>query len=66
MSNVLNKTRRSFVKPIKLAEQYDMSKAQIYKLLSLPVFAETIIRIGSKTIRVDQDKFYEILEKYNK
>ena len=66
MSNVLNKTRRSFVKPIKLAEQYDMSRAQIYKLLSLPVFSETIVRIGTKTIRVDQDKFYEVLEKYYK
>lgn len=63
-TNICSRTRKNFVKPNKIAEQYDISKAQIYKILSLPVFADAIIKIGDKGIRVDQDKFYEIREQY--
>lgn len=63
-TNICSRTRRNFVKPSKIAEQYDISRAQIYKILSLPVFADAIIKIGDKGIRVDQDKFYEIREQY--
>lgn len=63
-TNICSRTRRNFVKPSKIAEQYDISKAQIYKILALPVFEDAIIKIGDKGIRVDQDKFYEIREQY--
>lgn len=63
-TNICSRTRRNFVKPIKIAEQYDISKAQAYRLLSLPVFSEAIEKVGDKTIRVDQDKFYEIRKQY--
>lgn len=63
-TNTCSRTRRAFVKPSKIAEQYDISKAQIYKILALPVFEDAIIKIGDKGIRVDQDKFYEIREQY--
>ena len=63
-TNICSRTRRNFVKPIKIAEQYDISRPQVYKMLSLPIFAEAVIRIGDKGIRVDQDKFYEIREQY--
>lgn len=63
-TNICSRTRRTFVKPSKIAEQYDISKAQIYKILAMPVFAEAVIKIGDKGIRVDQDKFYEIREQY--
>lgn len=63
-TNICSRKRSNFVKPSKIAEQYDISKAQIYKMLSLPVFADAIVKIGDKGIRVDQDKFYEIREQY--
>lgn len=62
--NTLSPTRRCFVKPAKIAEQYDISRAQIYRLLAMPIFAEAIIKAGEKSIRVDQDKFAEIREQY--
>lgn len=46
-------TRRNFIKPTKIAEQYDISRQEVYKILKLPVFAESIVRIGDKSIRVD-------------
>lgn len=63
-TNACSRTRRNFVKPIKIAEQYDISKAQIYEILKNPIFADAVVKIGDKGIRVDQDKFYEIREKY--
>ena len=63
-TNLCSRTRRNFVKPSKIAEQYDISKAQVYRLLAMPIFAEAIEKVGEKTIRVDQDKFYEIREQY--
>ena len=63
-TNILSKTRRNFVKPSKIAEQYDISVKQVYKLLSLPIFTETIEKAGTRCIRVDQDRFYEIRKQY--
>ena len=45
-TNCLSRTRRSFVSAKKIAEQYDISIKQVYKLLELPVFAEAKKRIG--------------------
>lgn len=63
-TNICSRTRRNFVKPSKIAEQYDISRAQVYRLLSLPVFSEAVEKVGDNTIRVDQDKFYEIRKQY--
>ena len=65
-TNCLSRTRRSFVSVKKIAEQYDVSDKQIYKLLAMPVFAEAVKRVGPRKISVDQDKFYEINEQYFK
>ena len=63
-TNLCSRTRTKFVRPIDIAEQYKISKAQVYRLLALPVFAEAVKKVGSRTISVDQDKFYEISEQY--
>ena len=63
-TNICSRSRRNFVEPKKIAEQYSISVKQVYKLLSLPVFAEAKKNIGTRCIRVDQDKFYEISEQY--
>lgn len=63
-TNICSRSRRIFVEPKKIAEQYDISPKQVYKLLSLPVFAETKIKVGKRCTRVDQDRFFEIAEQY--
>lgn len=62
-TNICSRTRRNFVKPIKIAEQYEIGKTKLYEMLKKPEFEEAVKRIGKNTIRVDQDKFYEVLEK---
>lgn len=63
-TNICSRSRKSFVSPKKLAEQYDVSDKQIYKLLAMPIFAKAIKRLGTRTIRVDQDLFAEINDQY--
>ncbi len=62
-TNILSRTRRKFVRPIVIAEQYDIGKTKLYEMLKRPEFKEAIFRTGENSIRIDQDKFYEILEK---
>lgn len=63
-TNVCSRSRRNFVEPKAIAEQYNISVKQVYKLLTLPVFAEAKKKMGTRCTRVDQDKFYEISEQY--
>lgn len=58
------RTRRNFVKPAKIANQYDIGKTKLYEMLKNPVFSEAVIKVGESSIRVDQDKFYEVLTQY--
>lgn len=60
-TNICSRSRRNFISVKKLAEQYDVTRQDIYAKLKLPEFAETIVKIGDRGIRVDQDKYYEIL-----
>lgn len=58
------RSRRNFIKPAKIAEQYDIGKTKLYEMLKNPVFSEAVIKVGEDSIRVDQDKFYEVLTQY--
>lgn len=62
-TNICSRTRRTFVKPLELKEQLQLGKTRIYELLRKPEMQKAIIRTGEKGIRVDRDKFFEILEK---
>lgn len=61
-TNTCSRTRRNFVKPGVIAEQYQIKKTKVYELLKMSEFRPAIKKISDRTIRVDQDKFYEILE----
>lgn len=63
-TNICSRTRRNFVSAKKIAEQYDISVKQVYKLLAMPIFEEAKQKAGTRCIRIDQDKFYEIREQY--
>jgi len=61
-TNICSRSRRNFVKPKVIQEQYQISKTQVYKILKMPEFEECIKKVGEGCIRIDQDKFYEISE----
>lgn len=56
-------TRRNFVRPKDIAEQYKISKEQVYALIRSPVYQDAVFRVG-RAITIDQDKFYEISKQY--
>ena len=62
-TNTCSRTRRIFIKPIELKEQLQIGKTRIYELLKRPEMKGAVIKTGKKGIRVDRDKFFEILEK---
>lgn len=61
-TNLLSKSRRKYIKVSKFIEQYELSKTQAYKILKRPEMQEAIIKTGEKSIRVDQDKAFEIMQ----
>lgn len=62
-TNICSRTRRTFIKPLELKEQLQIGKTRLYELLKKPEMQDAIIKTGEKGIRVDRDKFFEILEK---
>lgn len=64
MTRLQEKARIKYITPKKMAEQYSLSVKTVYKLLAMPEFREAIFKPTEKLIRVNQDKVYEIMEKY--
>lgn len=60
-TNICSRSRRNFISVEKIASQYDVTVQDIYAKLKKPEFAEAVVRIGNRGVRVDQDKFFEIL-----
>lgn len=56
------KSRIKYVTPKELAEQYSISKAQVYNILKRPEMEEAIIKIGEKGMRVNLDRAFEIMQ----
>lgn len=63
-TNILSKSRAKYITPKELAEQYSLSKAQVYKLLAMPIFKEAVHRPSEKLIRINQDLIYDLMNKY--
>ena len=63
-TNICSKSRVKYITPKEFAEQYCLSKAQVYKLLAMPIFKEAVFRPSEKLIRINQDKAYEIIKQY--
>ena len=56
------KLRIKYVTPKEFAEQYSISKAQVYNILKRPEMEEAIIKIGEKGMRVNLDRAFEIMQ----
>jgi hypothetical protein len=62
MTILQEKARKKYVTVKQFGEQYSLSKAHAYRLLSRPEFKEAVIKIGDAGIRVDLDKAFEIMQ----
>ena len=57
-------TRKKYVKPKEIAEIYSINEKLVYRYLQMPVFRDARKQVGSRGVRVDADKFEEILNQY--
>ena len=62
MTNICSKKRTIYATVKELAEELNTTVQQIYKILKEPAMQETIVKIGTAGIRIEKEKFYEILE----
>lgn len=51
------------MKPQIFAEKYDISSAQMSRIVNDRDFEDAIVRLGEKTIRLDEKKLLELMKK---
>lgn len=56
------KARIKYVTAKEFQQQYSLSKAQTYRILSRPEMQEAIIKVGNKAIRINLDRAFEIMQ----
>lgn len=61
MTRLQEKARKKYVTVKEFQEQYSLSKAQAYRILAMPEMEEAKRKFGEKTIRVDLDRAFEIM-----
>lgn len=61
-TNTCSRTRKKFATVKELAEELDCCVQQIYKTLKRPGMEDCKKMVGTAGIRVDKEKFYEIME----
>lgn len=52
-----------YMKPQYFIQKYDISKAQMSRILNDDDFSEAIIRLGEKTIRINEEMLIELMNK---
>ena len=62
MSNLLSRSRKTYISAKDFANQYHLSKSQAYNILKRPEMREAIIKTGKKSIRIDIDLAFEIMQ----
>lgn len=56
------RARAKYVTVKEFQEQYSLSQAQAYKILSLPELQEAVIKTGPKNKKVNLDRAFEIMQ----
>lgn len=56
------RARAKYVTVKEFQEQYRLSQAQAYKILSLPELQEAVIKTGPKNKKVNLDRAFEIMQ----
>jgi hypothetical protein len=62
LTNTLSKKRTRYTTAKELAEELVTSVQQIYRILKRPEMKDAIVKLGEKSVRVNKEMFYQILE----
>lgn len=62
MTKLQERARTKYVTVKEFQEQYSLSQAQAYKILSLPELQEAVIKTGPKNKKVNLDRAFEIMQ----
>lgn len=62
MTRLQEKARAKYITVKEFQEQYSLSRAQAYKILSMPEMEEAKIKTGQKSIRINLDRAFEIMQ----
>jgi hypothetical protein len=62
MTKLQERARKKYVTVKEFAEQYNMSRAQAYRITDLPEMKEAIIKTGTRNKKVDLDRAFEIMQ----
>lgn len=62
MTRLQERARKKYVTAKEFAEQYSLSKAQTYKILSMPEMEEAVIKVGTAGKRIELDRAFEIMQ----
>lgn len=62
ITKLQERARKKYVTVKDFKEQYKLSKTQAYTILKKPELEDAIIKVGSRAIRVDIDRAFEIMQ----
>lgn len=62
MTRLQEQARKKYVTVKDFQNQYQLSKSKAYAILSMPELQDAIIKVGTKAIRVDLDRAFEIMQ----
>lgn len=59
---IAGESKKKYITVKEFQNQYSLSKSQAYKILARPEFDETKIKAGERSIRIDLDRAFEIMQ----
>jgi hypothetical protein len=62
ITRLQEKARAKYITVKDFQEQYSLSRAQAYKILAMPEMEEAKIKTGQKSIRINLDRAFEIMQ----
>lgn len=62
ITRLQEKARAKYITVKEFQEQYSLSRAQAYKILARPEMEEAKIKTGEKSIRINLDRAFEIMQ----
>ena len=63
-TNMCSRTRPKFVRVKDFAQIYNMSDKTVYQMIKEPVFYDAVKKIGTRGIRLDEEKMIATMEQY--
>lgn len=63
-TNMCSRIRTKLVKVKDFAQIYDMSDKTVYQMIKNPIFSEAVKKIGTRGIRLDEEKMITTMEQF--